>query len=66
MPLVTWAPVANQETEQPWGPRLDCLGDEELRGMCQQMRATGPEVFVPSGPNHSLETLAAPAQLLQA
>ena len=66
MPLVTGAPVANLETEQPWGPRLDCLRDEELRRTCQQMIPTGPEVSVPPGSNHSLESLAAPAQLLQA
>ena len=58
--------VANLETEQPWGPWLDCLRDEELRRMCQQMIPTGPEVSVPPGSNHSLESLAAPAQLLQA
>lgn len=47
MPLVTGAPVANLETEQPWGPRLDCLRDEELRRTCQQVIPTGPEGLSP-------------------
>ena len=63
---VTWAAATFLETEQPWGPRLDCLRDEELRRTCQQMIPTGPEVSVLPGSNHSLESLAAPAQLLQA
>lgn len=65
MLLVARAPVAKLETEQPWGPRLGHLGDEELRRMRQQMVPTGPEASVPPGSNHSLESLAAPTQLLQ-
>lgn len=64
MLLVARAPVAKLETEQPWGPCLGRLGDE-LRRMRQQVVPTGPEASVPPGSNHSLESLAAPAQLLQ-